>query len=216
MSFAVSLENGALEYAGTEKPHLLFAQTRNLLRPRFWRMLQDLLRFYRIAPDDLAWLEREGISLGTYLNHRGYRDSFIEDHLLPMTAAIWSTPSAEARDYPAAAFIRFCMNHGLLRITDRPLWRTVDGGSRVYVDRLTARFADRLRPRRGVVSVCRDARGVELRDRLARLGGSTMWSSRRMRTPRCRCWRIPPMPKPCCSGRSATVTIMPCCIAMRA
>lgn len=170
MSFAVSLGDGALEYAGHERPDLLFAQPRNLLRPRFWRMLRDLVRFYRDAPADLPWLEQAPISLGTYLRARGYRDSFIEDHLLPMTAAIWSTPAAEARDYPAAAFIRFCVNHGLLKITDRPLWRTVDGGSRVYVERLAARFADRLRPGRGVVSVRRDARGVELRDTAGEVG----------------------------------------------
>jgi predicted NAD/FAD-binding protein len=170
MSFAVSLDNGALEYAGTEKPHLLFAQPRNLLRPRFWHMLRDLLRFYRTAPADLAWLQDSPIDLGTYLARQGYAAPFIEDHLLPMAAAVWSTPTAEVRDYPAAAFIRFCDNHGLLRIADRPNWRTVEGGSRAYVQRLTARYADRLRPGRGVVAVRRNADGVELRDTAGEVG----------------------------------------------
>ena len=170
MSFAVSLGDGALEYAGTEKPHLLFAQPRNLLRPRFWHMLRDLLRFYRTAPADLAWLDDSLLDLGTYLARQGYGEPFIQDHLLPMAAAVWSTPAAEVRDYPAAAFIRFCDNHGLLRITDRPNWRTVDGGSRAYVQRLTARYADRLRPGRGVVAVRRDSAGVELRDTAGETG----------------------------------------------
>jgi predicted NAD/FAD-binding protein len=170
MSFAVSLGNGALEYGGDEKPHLLFAQPRNLFRPRFWHMIRDLLRFYRDAPADLAWLQDGLLDLGTYLAQRGYGAPFIEDHLLPMAAAVWSTPTIEVRDYPAAAFIRFCDNHGLLRITDRPEWRTVDGGSRAYVQRLTARYADRLRPGRGVVAVRRDDHGIELRDTAGEVG----------------------------------------------
>ena len=143
MSFAASLENGHLEYAGTDLNGLL-GQRRNILRPRFWRMVHDLLRFYRDAPrflDDIAAVE---ISLGDYLAANGYSAAFIEDHLLPMGAAIWSTTADEMRAYPAAAFIRFFVSHGLLNLVDRPQWRTVDGGSREYVKRLTEPYRDRI------------------------------------------------------------------------
>src|SRR5262249_35039588 len=129
MSFAVSLDGGGLEYAGTDLSGL-FAQRRNLLRPHFWAMLRDLLRFYREAPRAAI---AESSSLGDYLAEGGYGAAFIEDHLLPMAAAIWSTPADRVRDYPAAAFIRFCDEHGLLRLRNRPQWRTVVGGSRAYV-----------------------------------------------------------------------------------
>ena len=135
MSFAVSMDDGAFEYAGTDLGGLL-AQRRNLVRPRFWAMLRDLSRFYAQAPRDLALMEAEGLSLGAYLERRGYGAAFQRDHVLPMAAAIWSTPTAAIRDYPAAAFVRFCDNHGLLQITGRPVWRTVTGGSRRYVSRL--------------------------------------------------------------------------------
>lgn len=135
MSFAASVGEGALEYAGTSLA-TLFAQPANLFRPRFWSMLGDLLRFYRTAPGELAALEASGESLGAYLERKGYGTAFVEDHLLPMGAAIWSTPAQAMKDHPAAAFIAFCNNHGLLQLKDRPRWRTVVGGSRVYVQRL--------------------------------------------------------------------------------
>jgi predicted NAD/FAD-binding protein len=144
MSFAASLGGGALEYAGTDL-NGLFGQRRNLVRPRFWSMIKDLLRFYREAPEFLNQPDNTGISLGDYLVRGGYGQPFIEDHLYPMGAAIWSTTAAEMAAYPAEAFIRFFVNHGLLMIKDRPPWRTVDGGSREYVKRLTAGFADRIR-----------------------------------------------------------------------
>jgi uncharacterized protein len=133
MSFAVSLDDGHLEYSGTGFSGL-FAQGRNTLSPRFWRMLLDLVRFYREAPIDAARLG--AISLGDYLDAAGYGVAFRDDHLFPMAAAIWSTPAADVGQYPAAAFIRFCETHGLLRLFGRPIWRTVNGGSRSYVQRL--------------------------------------------------------------------------------
>lgn len=162
MSFAVSLDDGDLEYAGTDL-FGLFAQRRNLLRRRFWVMLRDLLRFYRTAPADAAILAPSH-SLGAYLSHKGYGAAFIEDHLLPMAAAVWSTPAARVADYPAASFIRFCSNHGLLQVSNRPRWRTVVGGSRVYADRLAARFAGRVQLGRGVCRIERTADGVRVRD----------------------------------------------------
>ena len=163
MSLSISLDHGALEYAGSD-PFGLFAQKRNLFRPRFWSMLRDLLRFYREAPKDAAALEAASTSLGDYLKARGYGAPFIEDHLLPMAAAIWSTPCERVIDHPAASFIRFCDNHGLLRLTGRPIWRTVVGGSRAYVERLTERYAARIRLGRGVRKLGRGLDGVRLWD----------------------------------------------------
>jgi len=161
MSFAVSVDQGRLEYAGTDLRGL-FAQPRNLLRPRFWGMLRDLMRFYRAAPRDLPRLERDLGSLEAYLREGGYGAALRDDHLLPMSAAIWSCPSADARLYPAAAFIRFCHNHGLLQIANRPAWRTVTGGSREYVAKLSEPFAGRIRTGRPVLAVERLMEGVRV------------------------------------------------------
>jgi predicted NAD/FAD-binding protein len=163
MSFAVSMDDGRLEYAGTDLRGL-FAQPVNALRPRFWSMLRDLLRFYREAPRDAAALDRDLVSLDTYLARQGYGKGFVQDHLLPMAAAIWSTPAAEVGAYPAAAFIRFCENHGLLKLRDRPVWRSVTGGSRAYVERLVDCFRGSVRLGCGVEAIWRDADGVRVRD----------------------------------------------------
>jgi predicted NAD/FAD-binding protein len=145
MSFAVSLDNGRLEYGSTDL-RALFAQKRNLVRPRFWSMLRDLQRFYRTAPGAVAALD-DAMSLGDYLSDNGYGAAFQEDHLLPQAAAIWSCDLKAIRDYPIASFIRFFENHGLLEIDvhARPHWRTVVGGSRTYIPHLTAPYAERIR-----------------------------------------------------------------------
>lgn len=161
MSFSVSLDAGRLEYSGTGLAGLL-AQPANMARPRFWRMLRELLRFYREAPYDVARIGE--ISLADYLDAKGYGTAFRHDHLYPMAAAIWSTPAAEVGNYPAAAFIRFCENHGLLKLAGRPIWRTVKGGSREYVGRLASRFAGRTLLGRGICSVVRHADAVRLTD----------------------------------------------------
>ena len=137
MSFSVSLDGGAYEYAGKDFRGL-FAQPANVFKPRFWSMIRDLLRFYRDAPGDLPRMGE--ISLGDYLAQGGYGEAFIRDHLFPMAAAIWSTPAADVGAYPAAAFIRFCDNHGLLKLAGRPVWRTVRGGSQSYVRRLAKKI----------------------------------------------------------------------------
>jgi hypothetical protein len=163
MSFAVSLRDGALEYAGTDLRGL-FAQPRNLIRPRFWRMLRDLMRFYREAPQELATMDNEALSLRAWLDRRGYGPAFVEDHLLPMAAAIWSTPTDAVGDQPAANFIRFCQNHGLLQVKNRPIWRTVVGGSRSYVTRLTRPYMREARLGCGVRALRRFADGVQVSD----------------------------------------------------
>ncbi|WP_240655222.1 NAD(P)/FAD-dependent oxidoreductase [Rhodovarius crocodyli] len=163
MSFAVSLDGGRREYAGTDLRGL-FAQPSNLLSPRFWGMLRDVLRFYRQAPLDAPGLESELISLDEYLANQGFGPGFVQDHLLPMAAAIWSTPAGEVGAYPATAFIRFCENHGLLKLRDRPVWRTVSGGSREYVRRLTASFEHSIRRGCGAEAIRRDEDGVLVTD----------------------------------------------------
>ncbi len=161
MSFSVSLDDGALEY-GANTLVSLFAQPSNLVSRRFWSMLRDIRRFYRHAPTHACALGER--SLGEYLGAQGYGPAFQEDHLLPQAAAIWSVSCAAIRDYPAEAFIRFCENHGLLKVFGRPVWRTVEGGSRAYVERLTAPYADRVRRGSPVVEVRRTDRGVVVRD----------------------------------------------------
>lgn len=144
MSFAVSLDGGRLEYSGTSLAGL-FAQRRNLASPRFWAMLQGLVRFYRDATRDAQAKHSAEMTLGDYLAAGAYGDAFRDDHLLPMAAAIWSAPCSEILSYPAQAFLRFHHNHGLLQLSDRPVWRTVSGGSARYVTRLREQFGGNVR-----------------------------------------------------------------------
>ena len=136
MSFGASLNRGTLEYAGTDLGGL-FAQRRNLVRPTFWRMLSDIKRFYGEAPHYLSTLQPD-LSIRDLLESEGYSEPFIEHHLMPMAAAIWSASRSDIADYPARAFIRFFDNHELLSLTQRPQWKSVLGGSREYVRRLLA------------------------------------------------------------------------------
>jgi predicted NAD/FAD-binding protein len=163
MTFSVSLDDGALEYGANTLPSL-FAQPRNLVSGRFWSMLRDIRRFYRHAPTHACALGREMTTLGDYLGAHGYGRAFQEDHLLPQAAAIWSASCQAIRDYPAETFIRFCENHGLLKVFGRPVWRTVSGGSREYVARLTARYAHRVRQGSPVRRVQRTGAGVIVTD----------------------------------------------------
>ncbi len=139
MSLAVSLDDGDLEY-GSRSLAAIFAQPEALLRPRFWSMLADLNRFYRTAPGHLATLDPV-VSLSEYLRTHRYGVALSEDHLLPMAAAIWSASVEGIGDHPAAAFIRFFQNHDLMKFIGRRTWRTVDGGSRSYVEAIAADFA---------------------------------------------------------------------------
>lgn len=160
MSLGVSLRDGELEYAG-ENLATVFAQKRNIVSPRFWSMLRDLRRFYRDAPADMRQLGSQA-TLGDYLKFAGYGNAFRDDHLLPMAAAIWSAPAQAMLDYPAAAFIRFQDNHGLLKLKDRPVWRTVKGGSRSYVSQITKPYADRIRLNETILSIKRHDNGVDV------------------------------------------------------
>jgi uncharacterized protein len=163
MSFAVSLNAGGLEYSGCGLGGL-FAQPTNILRPRFWSMLAGLLRFYHDGTRDNSRLLEGQLSLGEYLARGRYGEPFIRDHLLPMASAIWSAAPDEILHYPASAFLRFNHNHGLLRMRGRPPWETVVGGSRTYVRRLIAPFADRIRLDAEVRSIRREPGLVRVMD----------------------------------------------------
>lgn len=167
MSFGVSLDGGRLEWAGSGLD-AVFAQRRNIVSPRFLGMLRDILRFNRTGESSLDRAARTGITVGELLEQGRYGSAFREEYLLPMAAAIWSSPCSDILHFPAATFLRFCRNHGLLQIAGRPQWRTVDGGGREYVRRLCAGLTDlRLstpveRVDRGPADVCvTTARGAE-------------------------------------------------------
>ncbi|MEM7171187.1 MAG: FAD-dependent oxidoreductase [Pseudomonadota bacterium] len=150
MSFAVSADQGTFEYAGSLAG--LLAQPGNLIKPRFWSMLADLLRFYRTAPEAIRASD-PGITIGQFLTQKGYGQAFIHDHLLPMGAAIWSSAPNDMTAYPARRFISFFENHRLLNLGTRPVWRSVRGGSQSYVAKVAASLGERVRTAAPVVAV---------------------------------------------------------------
>ena len=135
MSFGVSMDRGGFEYAGSPKLTSLVAQPLNLVRPRFWKMVRSILRFYE-ETNKIDPKKAEEITLRDFLNEKNYDDGFMRDHILPMAAAVWSTPSNKVGDFPLTSFLRFCQNHGLLQVKDRPQWFTIPGGSKNYVKAL--------------------------------------------------------------------------------
>lgn len=164
MSFSVQINQSQLEWAGTNLD-TVFAQRRNLLRPKFWSMLRDIVRFNRSATHDMDDARIGNTSLGEYLKQHGYGTAFRNDYLLPMAAAIWSCPTAQMLDYPFHTFARFCHNHGLLQVTDRPTWMTIAGGSRVYVDTLAGHIrahGGEIRLDTGVTRIQRTPAGIEI------------------------------------------------------
>lgn len=162
MGFAVSCDNGRMEYSGRDFGGL-FGQRRNLLKPRHWQMVADILKFFGQAERQAAALSSD-VGIGTFLKQHGYSDAFIEDHLLPICAAIWSTPARSMLEFPARTFVNFFANHGLL-ITDwrkRPVWRTVRGGARSYVDRILAEGGFRILANAHIAAVTRDEQGADV------------------------------------------------------
>ncbi len=166
MSFSVSMDEGAYEYAGSLTG--LFAQPTNLARLGHWRMVADILRFFRIAKRALDDGRDRG-TLGAFLDRHGFSQSFRHRHLLPMAAAIWSAPTADILAFPLSTFLRFFDNHGLLSLAGRPQWRTLAGGSRAYVDAVAASLgASRLRLGCEVVGLGTGPFDVEVRERAGR------------------------------------------------
>jgi predicted NAD/FAD-binding protein len=161
MSCAVHNAASGLEYNATSLD-TLFCQRRNLFSPRFWDMLRDLLRFYRIAPRLLDDDDGPGPTLGDYLAEHRFGDAFRDEHLLPMASALWSSPPARILSFPARYLVRFMANHHMLQLGGRPQWRTVRGGSRSYVDALRARWRVEVRLGTPVTAVRRGPQGVEV------------------------------------------------------
>lgn len=157
MSFSVCEEATGLEYSS----QAVLARRRNAVNPRVLRMVRDIVRFNGDVADVLTRVDRS-VTLGELLQTRRYSQAFVDLYIVPMGAAIWSTDPARMLSFPAHTFVRFLFNHGLTSLVDRPTWRIVRGGSRTYVEKLTAPFSDRIHLGSPVARVVRDANGVEL------------------------------------------------------
>ena len=141
MSFSVRHDSAGIEWAGTGVGSL-FAQARNAVRPKFWRMLGDLMRFNRETTAMQLADRVYDVPIGEFLEAGNYSVAFREWYLLPMAASIWSVPERDVLEFPLPTFIRFCHHHGLLRISGRPQWRTVVGGARTYVNAIAGKLSD--------------------------------------------------------------------------
>ncbi|MEN9982059.1 MAG: hypothetical protein RJB10_418 [Pseudomonadota bacterium] len=164
MSFSVQVpqEKGTLEWSGSNLS-TVFAQRSNLLNPRFWRMLRDLMRFNKlatsIAQSDIdAQLMQP---LQEFLQANKFSNEFRDWYLLPMLGCIWSCPTSQMLQFPVATMVRFCHNHGLLQVNDRPQWWTVAGGAKHYVEKIVANIVDK-RLNTPVHCITRDSRGAHI------------------------------------------------------
>ena len=166
MSFSVQVPGAAggrpLEWSGSSLS-TVFAQRSNLLRPRFWGMLADLLRFNQLTTRLALANEEAALAqpLGDFLQAQRFGDAFRDWYFLPMLGCIWSCPTEQMLRFPVATMVRFCHNHGLLQVADRPQWHTVVGGARHYVDKIVANLADK-RLNTPVRRIERDAAGVRV------------------------------------------------------
>lgn len=160
MSFSVHCERTGFEYNGTSL-NALFAQRSNIIRPAFYRMLLDILRFNREAPAFFEGAVSDS-TLWEFLHTSDYSREFIEYYIVPMGAAIWSAAPERLLDFPARFFFQFLNNHGMLNVNRRPTWRVIKGGSSRYVDKLTAGFRSRIHLNSPVYSVRRARDYVEL------------------------------------------------------
>ena len=160
MSFSVHEEGNGLEY-NTGDLRGLFARPGNLLSPRFWSMLRDLVRFYRQAPAVLNW-PAPGPTLGEFLEANAYSGVFRDHHLVPMASALWSSPSGEILDFPVKHLVAFMANHQMLQLRGRPQWRVVEGGSQSYVRALRRQWTVQERLATPVRSITRARNGIVL------------------------------------------------------
>jgi uncharacterized protein len=165
MSFGISLDDGGLEYASDAKVGSLFAQKRNMLRPNHWRMLLDMKKFYARGPHLARDFDLANISLGDLLRQLDMGEAFVRDHIIPMAACIWSGSFADMMDFPARTFVAFFQNHGLFLLDGRPMWRTVKGGSKAYVQKLVADFSGQILLGEPVMAVNRSATGVSVQSK---------------------------------------------------
>jgi len=164
MSFSVKCERTGLEYNGTNV-NTLFAQRRNLLRPSFYRMIRDILRFNRESLELLTQPE-PGPSLGAYLETHRYSREFIDHYIVPMGSAIWSANHESIREFPARFLVQFFKNHGMLSVDERPTWRVIQGGSQRYAEKLVAPFRECILLNSPVQSIRRYPDFVEIRSKM--------------------------------------------------
>ena len=162
MSFSVRCETTGIEYGGNNL-NTMFAQRRNLLRPSFHRMIRDILKFNREAIRDLddGYIS-QATKLGEYLRANQYGDEFVYQYILPMGCAIWSASTDKMLDFPLRFFVQFFKNHGLLSVNNRPQWRVIKGGSRSYLDPLTAGFSKSILTNARISRIRRLGETVEL------------------------------------------------------
>jgi predicted NAD/FAD-binding protein len=168
MSFSVSADSGRFEWMGggtnwLETAKGLFAQPSNLLSPSYLSMLRAILTFNEKSVADFAAGRLTGKTLGQYFAERRFAPRLLTDYLAPMGASIWSTPAAQILDFPAENFVDFFTTHRLLQY-DRPVWRSIKGGSQRYVEKLTAAFRDQIRFGCAVTSIERTPQGVIVGD----------------------------------------------------
>lgn len=155
MSFSVTSEKANLEYNGNNL-NSLFAQRRNIFRPRFWRIVRDILKFNKACKKMVAdKRDTSSLTLEDIIAELKLRDDFARYYILPMCAAIWSSSLEQTRRFPLTFFLQFFNNHGLLNITDRPQWYTIKGGSSQYIGPLVSEFESKIKLSTGVESVCR-------------------------------------------------------------
>ena len=163
MSFSVQVPRSGgqqLEWSGSSLSSV-FAQRKNLVSLSFLRMLRDIFRFNRITTN-IANTNAEAAMLqplGDFLKTQKFSNEFRDWYFLPMMGCIWSCPTDQMLQFPVATMIRFCYNHGLIQVTDRPQWWTVKGGARNYVDKITANIADK-RLKTPVRQIVREEMGV--------------------------------------------------------
>ncbi|MCB1616300.1 MAG: FAD-dependent oxidoreductase, partial [Pseudomonadales bacterium] len=163
MSFSVCCDRTGIEYSGSSLNGLL-AQRSNLFRPYFMKMVKDILRFNKQAPIDLDNGKINAkMTLGEYLRTENYSAGFINQYLIPMGAAIWSSGSGAMLDFPLQFFVRFFKNHGLLSLKNRPQWSVITGGSREYLKPLCEPFSHNIKTGSAVEQVIRKTDGVSLR-----------------------------------------------------
>ncbi len=162
MSFSVRCERTGLEYNGSSMAQI-FAQKRNLLRPSFYRMLLDILRFHRVAPELLERPTDDSETIAEWTASHGFSEAFRQHYLVPVSASIWSTDPRRVGEFPARVMAAFLDNHGMLQVEGRPQWYTVEGGSQRYVEKIAAGLGERIVLGSPIASIRRGDDGVEVK-----------------------------------------------------
>lgn len=164
MSFSVRHQGTDIEYNGNNL-NTLFAQRRNVLRPRFWKIVSDIVRFNKLCKQLIANnIDTDDQDLSRFVQEHGFSDDFCAHYIYPMCAAIWSASLEQTKAFPLTFFLQFFNNHGLLNINDRPQWYTIKGGSREYVKPLISAFEERIKLNCGVKSVSHVSGGIDIKD----------------------------------------------------